>query len=112
MNSPDEMLPLTEAFYYILIALYKSPSHGYGIMQDAEHMSGGRVRIGAGTLYTALNTLQNKGLIEPHAGPQGTDTRRKMYAITLLGRQVAQAEIIRLEELSKVGRRMISSETE
>ncbi len=62
MDGTKDMLPLTEAFYYILIALYQGPSHGYSIMQDVEKMSGGRVRIGAGTLYTALNTLLKKRL--------------------------------------------------
>lgn len=100
----SEMLPLTEAYYYILIVLYEKPTHGYEIMQDTERMSSGRVKIGAGTLYTALNTLQKKGLIEPFPIPKGTDTRRKMYAITADGRTVVNAEIDRLEELLMAGR--------
>ncbi|SFE79030.1 DNA-binding transcriptional regulator, PadR family [Paenibacillus catalpae] len=102
-----EMLPLTEAFYYILIVLYTEPSHGYGIMQDTEKRSGGRVKIGAGTLYTALNTLLNKGLIELYPVPEGTDARRKMYAITEMGKQVVEAEVARLEELVQVGRQAL-----
>ena len=47
---------LTEAVYYILLSLLH-PLHGYGIMQNAEQLSGGRVRLAAGTLYGALNTL-------------------------------------------------------
>ncbi|WP_132313584.1 MULTISPECIES: PadR family transcriptional regulator [unclassified Paenibacillus] len=101
------MLPLTEAFYYILIVLYTEPSHGYGIMQDTERKSGGRVKLGAGTLYTALNTLLNKGLIDHYPVPEGTDARRKMYAITETGRQVVEAEIARLEELLNVGRQAL-----
>ncbi|RUS43534.1 PadR family transcriptional regulator [Cohnella sp. AR92] len=104
MERWKEMLPLTEAFYYILVALYVEPSHGYGIMQEAERMSRGRVKIGAGTLYTALNTLLNKGVIENYPGPEGTDSRRKMYAITEDGRAVVKAEIERLEELLESGR--------
>ncbi|SDX76116.1 PadR family transcriptional regulator [Paenibacillus sp. CF384] len=98
-----ESLPLTEAFYYILVALHTAPSHGYGIMQDVEKMSSGRVKIGAGTLYTALNTLLNKGLIDPFPAPDGFDPRRKMYAITEDGKTVVAAEMIRLEELLKAG---------
>lgn len=48
--------PLTEAVYYILLSLTE-PLHGYGIMQKAEQLSSGRVRLAAGTLYGALNTL-------------------------------------------------------
>ena len=59
----NEHIALTEAFYYILLSLYQ-PLHGYGIMQKTEEFSGGRVRLAAGTLYGALNTLQDKGWIE------------------------------------------------
>ncbi|MEC0242345.1 PadR family transcriptional regulator [Paenibacillus dokdonensis] len=106
------MLPLTEAFYYILIALYKEPSHGYGIMQDTEKLSHGRVKIGAGTLYTALNTLLNKGLIDHYPVPEGTDSRRKMYEITEDGKMVVAAEIERLEELLKAGQQVRIGEKE
>ena len=50
---------LTEATYYILLSLY-TPQHGYGIMQQAEALSHGRVHLAAGTLYGALNTLCDK----------------------------------------------------
>ncbi|MDE6233212.1 MAG: PadR family transcriptional regulator, partial [Lachnospiraceae bacterium] len=41
---------LTEAVYYILLSLIQ-PLHGYGIMQNVEKLSKGRVRLAAGTLY-------------------------------------------------------------
>ena len=47
-------IALTEAVYYILLSLL-SPRHGYGIMQNAETLSGGRVKLAAGTLYGAIN---------------------------------------------------------
>ena len=50
---------LTEAVYYILISLY-TPLHGYGVIQNVEKLSGGRVRLGAGTLYGALNSMVDK----------------------------------------------------
>ena len=55
---------LTEAVYYILLSL-DEPLHGYGIMQNVERLSGGRVRLAAGTLYGALNSLCDKGWIVP-----------------------------------------------
>ena len=45
---------LTEAVYYILLSLV-TPRHGYGIMQETERMSNGRVKLAAGTLYGAIN---------------------------------------------------------
>ena len=51
---------LTEAVFYILLSL-DAPLHGYGIMQNVESLSGGRVRLAAGTLYGALATLTERG---------------------------------------------------
>lgn len=102
-----ELLPLTEAFYYILVVLVAEDAHGYGIMQEAERLSGGRVRIGPGTLYTALGTLQKKALIEYAAGSDDADSRRKRYAITDKGRSVLEAETERLKELLENGTRAL-----
>ncbi|MDR2721426.1 MAG: PadR family transcriptional regulator [Coriobacteriaceae bacterium] len=89
---------LTEATYYILLSLYE-PLHGYGIMQKAATMSNGRVRLGAGTLYGALNTLVERGwLVE---GAQYD--RKKEYQITPSGHAAVQAEMMRLAELLKNG---------
>ena len=74
--------PLTEAVYYILLSLTE-PLHGYGIMQKAEQLSSGRVRLAAGTLYGALNTLLEKGWIA--AGAQ--EGRQKRYRLTPQGRE-------------------------
>ena len=60
MNNSNNAL--TEAVYYILLALL-SPLHGYGIMQNVEQLSNGRVKLAAGTLYGAINTLLEKGWI-------------------------------------------------
>lgn len=107
-----DLLPLTEAFYYILITLCSGPAHGYGMMQEIEAMTNGRVRIGAGTLYTALSTLVAKGLIENAPAPDSADSRRKVYAITPEGKRVVAAEIERLEELLRNGRKFANTERE
>ena len=96
----NEHIALTEAFYYILLSLYE-PLHGYGIMQKAEEFSGGRVRLAAGTLYGALNTLQDKGWIE--ALPCTPGSRKKEYRITAAGRAAVENELDRLRELVKNG---------
>ena len=51
---------LTEVTFYILLSLY-SPKHGYAVMQFIEEKTGGRLSLGAGTLYGALNSMQEKG---------------------------------------------------
>ena len=108
MEAGRDTVPLTEAFYYILVALWAGQSHGYGIMQDVEKMSRGRVSIGAGTLYTALNTLVKKHLIAAADVDRTADSRRKMYAITEHGRQTLLAEMDRLELLLQNGRHAIN----
>lgn len=89
---------LTEAVYYILLAL-DQPLHGYGIMQKVEAWSGGRLRLAPGTLYGALTTLQEKGWICP-AGGSG---RKKCYELTPAGRQAVRTELARLRELTANG---------
>lgn len=55
---------LTEVTFYILLSLY-TPKHGYAVMQFIEEKTGGRLSLGAGTLYGALNSLWKKGWIKP-----------------------------------------------
>ena len=95
-----ESIALTEAVYYILLSL-DQPLHGYGIMQNAESLSHGRVRLAAGTLYGALNTLLERGWIE--IAGQETSSRKKEYVITTLGRAIVLKELERLHELTANG---------
>ena len=95
---------LTEAVYYILLSLI-IPRHGYGIIQNVEALSGGRVRLAAGTLYGAINTLLEKNWIS--ALPGEKDSRKKEYIITGDGRQVRSNELKRLQELLDNGNRIM-----
>lgn len=94
---------LTEAVYYILISLY-TPLHGYGVIQNVEKLSGGRVKLGAGTLYGAINTLLTRGWIV-ECGESGE--RKKEYIITQSGRRAVLDEIDRLRELLDNGERVV-----
>ena len=96
--------PLTEASFYILIAL-REPLHGYGVMQKISELSRDRVQLGPGTLYGALSNLQSLGLIEA-IGESGSD-RRKLYHMTEAGKAVAEHEINRFEELARHGRQLM-----
>lgn len=97
-------MALTEAVYYILLSLIE-PRHGYGIIQNVEALSCGRVRLAAGTLYGAINTLLEKGWIR--ALPEEKDSRKKEYIITDTGRQMLADEICRLRELLDNGNRIM-----
>ena len=88
---------LTEVTFFVLLALYR-PRHGYAVMQFVEEQTGGRLVLGAGSLYGALGTLTKKGWIES----VGEDKeRRKRYRITAKGRRIAAEEQSRLQNLVK-----------
>lgn len=90
-------VPLTEALFYILLSVRK-PNHGYGIIQEVERLTGGRVVLGPGTLYGAMQTMTAKGWIRIYSAE--TDSRKKKeYIITDLGRAIFAEEKKRLEEL-------------
>lgn len=106
MNTTNNAL--TEAVYYILLALTE-PLHGYGIMQRTAALSGGRLVISAGTLYGALSTLLEKGWIEQ--SEPACAGRKKTYRLTPTGRAVLEAELERLHELVRNGERILFEET-
>ena len=99
--------PLTESYFYILLCLYSGDKHGYGIMQMTEQLSGGRVRIGSGTMYGATGNMLKKGwIIEcPEIGGE----RRLMYRLTDEGRDVFLAEYRRISELSESAKNIIEA---
>ena len=93
----DKNIPLTEAIYYILLAVRK-PNHGYGITQEIEQLTNGRVVLGAGTLYGAIQTLVKKGWITIYS--EDLESRKKKeYIITAAGKDTFDEETNRLKEL-------------
>ena len=89
---------LTEVTFYILLSLF-TPKHGYAIMQFIEEKTAGRLSLGAGTLYGAINTLEEKGWIARYAEGEGG---KKEYLITALGKEIAEIELARLQELTQI----------
>jgi len=89
-------IPMSETMLYILFSL-KQERHGYAIMQYVKELTKGRVILGAGTVYSSLGKLESDGLIEGIR----EEERRKIYIITLLGRQILHEETVRITELYK-----------
>ena len=77
--------------------------HGYAILKDVEELSGGKIRLSTGTLYSALGRLLDQGLIQRVPNDEGENTRpglpRKAYVLTENGRRVLEAETTRLQSL-------------
>lgn len=91
--------PMTEAMFYILLALLE-PGHGYGMMQRIREISGGRVDMGPGTLYGVLTRMRREGLIEL----ESQDERRKTYVITQAGKKALLEEYGRIKRMVYDGR--------
>jgi DNA-binding PadR family transcriptional regulator len=99
------LLPLPTAVFHILVALADRDRHGYSIMQDVSSRTDGKVRLGAGTLYTAIRRMLEQGLIEElRERPARDDERRRYYRLTRLGRDAALAEARRLSDLLEQAR--------
>jgi DNA-binding PadR family transcriptional regulator len=93
-------MALKPADLHILLALSKSPRHGYGLMKDVETESAGEVRLELGSLYRLLARLMDEGLIQS----QDSDQRRRIYSLTPLGRRALQSEAQRLADLMELMR--------
>ena len=100
LTENSEHQPLTEAVYYILLALH-TPMHGYGIMKFTKEISNGRMNLGPGTLYGAIKTLLEREWIQ--TVETEAESRKKEYEITDVGKEVVQLEIGRLQELLNNG---------
>ncbi len=101
MPKKDELskyLPLSEATYYIMLSLVE-PRHGYAVMQTVESMSKGTVKVGPGTLYGVLSTLEKEKII---VKVQEED-RRKVYALTAKGKKILVEQVRRLELMTQNG---------
>jgi DNA-binding PadR family transcriptional regulator len=104
-DQPDEVdgfLPLPTAVFHILVALADRDRHGYSIMQDVTGRTEGKVRLSAGTLYSAIRRMLEQGLIDElrdSPDPASDDERRRYYQLTKLGRDVAIAEARRVNDM-------------
>ncbi|MEQ9398973.1 MAG: helix-turn-helix transcriptional regulator [Longimicrobiales bacterium] len=94
---------MTTRTLQILLALLEGPLHGYGIKQQVEARTDGRVRLGSGTLYEAVHRLVEQGSIEevpaPPDEPSSGGPPRRFYALTPEGRRTLAEEIRRLDSL-------------
>ncbi len=94
----EQLKTLTESMYYILLTLLK-PQHGYGIMQEVDYITKGRVKVGAGTLYNLLSRFEEEEIITQVS----EDNRKKVYLISEKGLAILRAEYQRLNQLVEDG---------
>lgn len=99
--------PLPPAAFQILLALAGADLHGYGIMRQVADQTGGRIRLGPGTLYSSIQSLLEEKLIEeinPAGGGAAEQDRRRVYRLSPAGRKLARSEAERLADLLRVAR--------
>jgi DNA-binding PadR family transcriptional regulator len=104
---PESMLPLPAATLHILLAVADADRHGYAIIQEVAARTGGEVTLSAGTLYRSIQRMVELDLIEEtdtRPSADLDDERRRYYRITSFGRDVARAEVERLQALVKLAR--------
>ena len=103
----ERFLPLTPLSLAILLGLAEGARHGYAIMREVERQTDGRLTPGAGSLYAALQRLQDDGLIAaaPAAAADGdpAGARRRYYVLEERGREVARAELLRMARVLQLG---------
>jgi len=98
---------LREPTFLSLTALAVGPQHGYGIMTDVSQISGGRVRLRAGTLYAALNRLAAERLVEVDREEIVAARLRRYYRLTPRGAQRLEAEVDRMRSNTAVAARRL-----
>ena len=104
---PEGLLPLTPVALNILLALADEERHGYGVGVEVRERTGGKMRLGLGTLYGSLKRMVEGGLIEEdevradevreRARRRYDEERRRYYRLTGFGGRVLAAELTRLE---------------
>jgi DNA-binding PadR family transcriptional regulator len=88
---------MQEATFLILTALAAGSQHGYGIITDVAQISQDRVRLRAGTLYTALDRLRTDELIVVDREEIVENRLRRYYRLTPKGSDLLAAEAARLQ---------------
>lgn len=99
MADIQALLPLSRSLLHLLLALQEGARHGYAVKKRVEELSGGVVKMGPGTLYTAIQKAEEQGLIresDQRAPDEEDRAQRRYYELTELGRSALAAEVDRI----------------
>lgn len=100
---------LTEVSFYILLSLYE-PKYGNAIKQFIQESTEGRLKLGAGTLYGAINTMLKKGWIEKSKESTSKDERKKIFIITETGKQILEKDLKRMKALVEIATKIVKED--
>jgi DNA-binding PadR family transcriptional regulator len=102
LRRPAEHLPLSPLALHVLLSLCDGDKHGYAIIKEVRRRTAGQVEIGASSLYALLRRLLEDGLVietDERPDPALDDDRRRYYRLSPFGREVAIADVTRLESV-------------
>ncbi len=101
------MSVVQEPTFLILTALADEPRHGYGVIQEVEALSSGRVTLRPGTLYAALDRLVDEGLVALDREEVVAGRLRRYYRLTGEGVTALSEESARLSANAAAARRRL-----
>ena len=105
-NDLQKHIPLTETMFLVLLTMLEE-NYGYKVSQEVEEITNGRIILGPGTLYGAINNLNKKGWIEL---VDKDDSGKKVYIATDTGRELVSLEIKRMRNLVLKGEKKFKKE--
>jgi DNA-binding PadR family transcriptional regulator len=100
---------IREPTVFILSALAEGPLHGYGVIKRVEELSGGRLKLRAGTLYEALDRLSREGIVRFKGEESVGGPPRRNYELTAAGRALLADEAGRLEATASMVRAQLAT---
>ena len=105
-RQPDDLLPLNQTVFRVLLVLGDEQMHGYGVMRALAEKTGGREKILPGTLYASIARMVEDGLLEELDPPDDSSggPKRRYYRRTELGTSAARAESERMRALLDLAR--------
>lgn len=105
-NDLQKNIPLTETMFLVLLTMLEE-NYGYKVSQEVEEITNGRIILGPGTLYGAINNLNKKGWIEL---VDKDNSGKKVYIATDTGRELVSLEIKRMRNLVLKGKKKFKKE--
>jgi len=84
----------------ILTILTRGPQHGFGIMQRLETLTDGRFQVTPGSLFPALQRLEENGWAKGDWGTSENNRRARFYTLTRSGKKRLTDEERRWDEIT------------
>lgn len=103
--------PLGDVDTSILAVLANGDLHGYAIQAEVRQLSDGGLRLGTGTMYGALERLQDNGMVHAAAEDVVDGRTRRYYRLTGSGRRALVAELERRDQLLNAARSRLAGAT-